>query len=65
MATLLMLTGSSGPSSDVLPSLALLGHGVRVLPLEAAPLLDAPPCDAVLLDARRELASARTTSRGG
>jgi DNA-binding response OmpR family regulator len=63
MATLLLLTPSTGTSADVLPSLALLGHSVRVLPLEAAPLLDAPPCDAVLLDARRELATARTTSR--
>ncbi len=63
MATLLLLTGSTGMSADVLPGLGLLAHTARVLPLEAAPLLDAPPCDAVLLDARRELASARTTSR--
>jgi len=63
LATLLLLTGSNGSSSDVLPSLGLLGHVVRVLPMEAAPLLDAPPCDAILLDARRDLAAARTTSR--
>ncbi|HKO26051.1 MAG TPA: response regulator transcription factor [Solirubrobacteraceae bacterium] len=58
-----MLTGSAGNSNDVLPSLGLLGHVVRVLPLEAAPLIDAPPCDAVLIDARAELASARQTCR--
>src|SRR5579875_3692516 len=63
VASLLLLTATQQASTDVLPSLALLGHSVRVLPLEAAPLLDAPPCDAVLLDARRELVAARTTSR--
>jgi DNA-binding response OmpR family regulator len=63
MASLLLLTSSPGTSSEVLPSLALLGHVVRVLPLEAAPLLDAPPSDVILLDARRELAGARQTCR--
>ena len=63
MASLLLLTGATGASTDVLPSLALLGHVVRVLPLEAAPLLDAPPSDVILIDARRELASARQTCR--
>jgi DNA-binding response OmpR family regulator len=63
MANLLLLTGTPGPSAEVLPSLALLGHTVRVLPLEAAPLLDAPPHDVVVIDARRELAAARQTCR--
>jgi DNA-binding response OmpR family regulator len=63
VASLLLLTRSSGTSADVLPSLALLGHVVRILPLEAAPLIDAPPSDAVLVDARTELASARQTCR--
>jgi DNA-binding response OmpR family regulator len=63
VASVLLLTGTSGPSADVLPSLALLGHLVRVLPLEAAPLLDAPPSDVIVIDARRELASARQTCR--
>ncbi len=63
MASLLLLTSASGTSSDVLPSLALLGHVVRIMPLEAAPLLDAPPSDLILLDARRELAGARQTCR--
>jgi DNA-binding response OmpR family regulator len=60
---LLLLTRSAGTSADVLPSLSLLGHVVRVLPLEAAPLIDAPPSDAVIIDARTELASARQTCR--
>jgi DNA-binding response OmpR family regulator len=63
VARLLLLTGASGTSADVLPSLALLGHLVRVLPHEAAPLLDAPPSDVIVIDARRELASARQTCR--
>jgi DNA-binding response OmpR family regulator len=63
VASLLLLTDTSGTSFEVLPSLALLAHVVRVLPLEAAPLLDAPPSDVILLDARRELAAARQTCR--
>ena len=63
MASLLLLTSTSGTSLEVLPSLALLGHVVRVMPLEAAPLIDAPPSDVIVLDARRELASARQTCR--
>jgi DNA-binding response OmpR family regulator len=63
MANLLLLTSSSGTSADVLPSLGLLGHTVRVMPLEVAPMLDAPPSDLIIVDARRELASARQTCR--
>jgi DNA-binding response OmpR family regulator len=63
MASLLLLTPSSGGSAQVLPSLGLLGHTVRVLPLDAAPLLDAPPNDLIVVDARREMASARQTCR--
>jgi DNA-binding response OmpR family regulator len=63
VANLLLLTGAPGSSAEVLPSLALLGHVVRVLPMEAVPLLDAPPSDIILLDARRELAAARQTCR--
>jgi DNA-binding response OmpR family regulator len=63
VASLLLLTDANGISTDVLPSLGLLGHVVRILPLEAAPLLDAPPSDIIVIDARRELASARQTCR--
>ena len=63
MANLLLLTSAPGTSADVLPSLALLGHVVRVMPLDAAPLIDAPPSDIILVDARRELAAARQTCR--
>ncbi|HEU5034388.1 MAG TPA: response regulator transcription factor [Mycobacteriales bacterium] len=63
MATLLLLTNAPGSSAEALPTLALLGHTVRVLPLEAAALVDAPPADVVILDARRELLAARATCR--
>jgi DNA-binding response OmpR family regulator len=63
VATLLLLTNAPGSSVDVLPTLGLLGHTVRVLPLEAAALVDAPPADVVVLDARRDLIAARATSR--
>jgi DNA-binding response OmpR family regulator len=63
VASLLLLTGAPGASTDVLPSLALLPHLVRVMPLDIAPLLDTPPSDVIVIDARRELAAARQTCR--
>src|SRR5437763_16556605 len=63
VATLLLLTNAPGSSAEVLPTLGLLGHTVRVLPLDAAALVDAPPADLVILDARRDLIAARATSR--
>ncbi|PFG18872.1 winged helix-turn-helix transcriptional regulator [Serinibacter salmoneus] len=63
MAELLVLTSEPGGSSQVLPALALLNHRVRVLPVEPSALLDAPDSDIVILDARRDLATARTTCR--
>jgi DNA-binding response OmpR family regulator len=63
MARLLLLTGDLAPSSEVLPALALLAHHVRVLPAEASALVETPPTDVVLVDARRELAPARSLCR--
>jgi DNA-binding response OmpR family regulator len=63
MATLLLLTNALQPSSEVLPALGLLLHHVRVAPAEASTLIDAPACDAVLVDGRRELAHARSLTR--
>jgi DNA-binding response OmpR family regulator len=63
LATLLLLTNATGSSADVLPTLALLGHQVRVLPLDAAVMVDAPAADILILDARRDLVAARATSR--
>ena len=63
MAHLLLLTNALTPSAEVLPSLALLSHHVHILPAEPAALVDAPNADAVLVDARRELAAARSLCR--
>ena len=63
MATLLLLTDAMTPSADVLPALSLLGHTVRVAPLEATALLTVPRADALLVDARRDLAGARSLCR--
>ena len=60
---LLLLTPSPGGSAQVLPALGLLAHRVRVLPVEPSALLDAPDADILLLDARRDLATARSTCR--
>ncbi|HUX70818.1 MAG TPA: DNA-binding response regulator, partial [Cellulomonadaceae bacterium] len=63
MADLLLLTPSSGGPAQVLPALGLLTHRIRVLPVEPSALLEAPEADVVLMDARRDLATARTTCR--
>jgi DNA-binding response OmpR family regulator len=58
-----MLTHSSAASAEVLPALGLLAHHLRVLPAEASALLDAPPAEAVLVDARRDLPAVRSLCR--
>ncbi len=63
MADLLLLTSSAQSSAQVLPALGLLSHHVRVLPVEPSALLDAPDADVLLLDARKDLAAARSTCR--
>ena len=63
MATLLLLTSSLQSSVEVLPSLALLPHQIRVLPAEASALIDPPACDAVLVDGRHDLAKVRSLTR--
>jgi DNA-binding response OmpR family regulator len=63
VAGLLLLTNVLGPSAEVLPALALLGHSVRAAPLEPTALLDIPGGDVVLVDARRDLAHAKSMTR--
>src|SRR5450756_887535 len=63
MSELLLVTGVLEPSSEVLPALGLLLHPVRVLPADASALVEAPPADAVLMDARRDLAHAKSICR--
>lgn len=58
MADLLILT--SRVDADVLPSLGLLSHRVRRVPAQPAALVGAPNADAILVDARTDLAAAKT-----
>ena len=63
MSALLLLTRTTSTAAEVLPALALLGHAARVAPLEVSALLDAPPRDVVVVDARRDLVAARGLCR--
>jgi DNA-binding response OmpR family regulator len=58
VAQLLILT--STVDGDVLPALGLLSHRVRSIPAEPAALINAPAADLILVDARLDLASARS-----
>jgi DNA-binding response OmpR family regulator len=60
---LLLLTRAMEPSSEVLPALGLLAHHVRALPAEPTALLDAPNCDALIIDGRRDLPAVRGLTR--
>lgn len=60
---LVLLTRAMTPSAEVLPALGLLAHHVRMLPAEPIALLEAPDCDVMLIDGRRDLASARGLCR--
>ena len=63
MARILLLTNSHGGSAEVLPSLALLQHSVKILPAEASILVDIPDIDALFVDARRDLPGAKSLTR--
>ena len=60
---LLLLTRAMEPSAEVLPALGLLAHHVRTMPAEATALLNAPACDALLVDGRRDLPAVRGLTR--
>lgn len=62
MGVLLLLTDELD-SHSVLPALSLLPHTLRVVPLAAGALLDAPRSDVVLVDARRDLVGAKSLCR--
>ena len=57
---LVLLTGAVQPTTEVLPALGLLPHSVTVLPLDAGRLVEHTPGDVILIDARRDLAGARS-----
>ena len=58
MAQLLVLT--SAVDGDVLPALGLLSYRTRSIPAEPAALINAPAADLILVDARHDLASAKS-----
>jgi DNA-binding response OmpR family regulator len=60
LSNVLLLTSARESPADILPSLSLLPHAVRVAPatLEQA-LAGGPAPDAILMDARRDLVQAR------
>ncbi len=59
MSDLLLLTSTLEPAAEILPALGLLLHPVRVGPAEVPPAGDAPPADAILVEARLRLAIGR------
>ena len=63
MARILLLSNSLGASTEVLPSLALLQHQVRVMPSEASILVDVPEVDCLFIDARKDLPAAKSLTR--
>jgi DNA-binding response OmpR family regulator len=63
LVDLTLLTSARQPTAEVLPSLGLLPHHVTVLPMDAAALVDRNLGDALIIDARRDLATARSFSR--
>jgi len=58
MAQLLIMTPVV--DREVLAALSLLSHKVRQVPAEAAQLVNTPSCDLIMVDARRDLANARS-----
>jgi DNA-binding response OmpR family regulator len=58
VAQLLILT--SAANNDVLPALALLSHSARLIPAQADQLINAPDSDLILIDARSNLAAAKS-----
>jgi DNA-binding response OmpR family regulator len=63
LTELLLLTSATDPPAEIVPALGLLLHTVRAAPAEMAALDDFPAADAVLVDARRDLARARELCR--
>ena len=61
MAQLLIL--SAAAEGEMLPALGLLSHRVRTIPAEPASLINAPISDLIFLDARKDLASAKSLAK--
>jgi DNA-binding response OmpR family regulator len=59
LSNVLLLTSGREPPAEILPSLSLLPHAVRVAPAAPEHVIAGPAPDAVLVDARRDLVLAR------
>jgi DNA-binding response OmpR family regulator len=59
LSNVLVLTNGREPPADILPSLSLLRHTVRVAPAAPEHVLAGPTPDAVFVDGRRDLVLAR------
>ena len=64
MAQVLVLTSALAPGAEILPALGLLSHSISVAPAEASALVSGDRThDLVLVDARTDLAQARSLCR--
>lgn len=63
MSQILMLTNNHGSSVEVLPALELLSHSVHILPAVPTALLDAKPCELIMVDARKDLVGSRSLTQ--
>ncbi len=64
MSNILLLTNGREPPADILPSLSLLPHSVRVVPAAAEHVAGSNPApDIVLVDGRRDLVGVRQVMR--
>jgi DNA-binding response OmpR family regulator len=63
LSYVLLLSSAPEPAADILPSLSLLPHTVRLAPPDVTSVLGTPAAHAVLVDARRELLRVRQLLR--
>ena len=63
MSNVLLLSSAPDLPAEILPSLSLLPHTVRVAPADVATASGTPPADVVLVDARRDLVQVRHVLR--
>src|SRR5262249_23113900 len=59
MSELFLLTDATEPPAEIMPALGLLLHTVRTGPADMIAFEDATAADAIFVDARRDLISAR------
>ena len=63
MSIVLLLTDANEPAAEILPSLSLLSHAVRIAPASATAADGGSGVDAVMVDARRDLLQVRRLLR--